>query len=73
MSESTTAKQLFAVRVHPESGPPSFVISLASSADQAKELARAKVGHADVPTTVTECPEGEAIFISFGQVTFKQP
>jgi hypothetical protein len=71
MSESTTAKRLFAVRIHPESGPPSFVISLASSPDQAEELARGKVGHADAPTTVNECPEGEAIFISFGEVTFK--
>ena len=68
MSESSTAKRLFAVRIHPKSGPHSIVISLASSPDQAEEFARGKAGFLDAPATVDECPEGEAIYISFGRV-----
>jgi hypothetical protein len=67
MSESASAKRLFAVRVHPKSGPHSIVISQASSSHEAEEFAKGKAGFADARTTVDECPEGEAIYISFGE------
>ena len=60
-----SGKSLFAVRVHPENGPDSIVIRLASSAQEAEELAKGKAGLADAPATAYECPTDEAILISF--------
>ena len=64
-----SGKSLFAVRVHPENGPDSIVIRLASSAQEAEELAKGKAGLADAPATAYECPADEAIVISFRQPT----
>jgi hypothetical protein len=60
-----SGKSLFAVRVHPKNGPDSIVIRLASSAQEAKELAKGKAGLADAPATAYECPTDQAIVISF--------
>jgi hypothetical protein len=65
MTANEQGKQLFGVRIYPESAPHVMMAILATSASEAEDMARERTGHRDAPATVRQCAEDEPILITF--------
>ena len=67
MAEPNAEKKLFVVRVYPESGPLSLIMRLATSAREAEDFAKKRVGFTDAAIKVHECALDEEMLISIGE------
>jgi hypothetical protein len=68
MAVDETKKRLFGIRIYPESAPHVMLALLAASESEAEKIARERTGFAAAaaaPATVRECPEDEAILVTF--------
>lgn len=65
MAVDEPKKRLFCIRIHPQVGPHAIVALLATSASEAETIARARSGLSGAPASVFECPEDEAILVTF--------